>query len=96
MGAELVSQRGLQLVDGLLSGHEDPDQPADGNAVGVLDAGWLPQRGGLQVGKDLLDQRGVVAAAGPAQQRHQPGPSQLLPGCRGRQRRPTRSPRRGA
>jgi hypothetical protein len=42
------------------------------------------KRGCPQVGKDLVDQRGVVAAPGPAQQRHQPGPSQLLPGCRGR------------
>ena len=42
-----------------------------------LDPWWLPKRRCVQVGEDLLDQGGVIAAAGPLQQRHHPTTGQL-------------------
>ena len=52
-----------------------------------LDPCWLPKRRCVQLGEDLRDQGGVIAAAGPLQQRHHPTAGQLLPDCRGRRGR---------
>ena len=62
------------------------EQPAHRGAERGLDPFRLAQRGRAQVGEDLLDEHGVVAAAGALQQRDQLAAGQLRRSGGGRRR----------
>ena len=84
MLVELAGQFEFEIVDGALHRDDNPDEPDHGVAKGLFDRRRLPKGGGVQVGEDLLNQGGVVTAAGSLQQCHYSTTGQLPAACRGR------------
>jgi hypothetical protein len=75
---ELGSQPGLEVLDGVLHGHDDAQQPGHGGAERGFDLRGLTQCAGFQVAQDLLDHDRVVATPALLQQGHQAAPSESL------------------
>lgn len=72
VGVETMTEFGLEGIDGLVHRGDDAQQSRHGMTESGLHLRWLSQRRSVQVGKNLLGQARVVAAATAVKQSHQP------------------------